>query len=161
MVTEDRKLPPLPEIGRPDVYYTRLITKADDEGDPHLRAAAKVGRYITLATNPALPWSEKLRYFSHALRHHCVPPTTEPDVLQYYEQLAELVRQHCGAEALRLASQEDDMYAARASLGQDRSGVEDDAEAFFGQIIGRADHCPYYFTEMDFSQLKLLRDQWI
>jgi hypothetical protein len=151
MVTAEKKLPPLPEIGRPDVYYARLINLAEEQNDPRLRAAAKVARYVTLALNSNLPWPEKFRYFSHALKHHCVPLSIEPDTQPYYEQLAELIRQHCGTEALRLASAEDDMYAARVALGQDRSTVEEDAETFFGMLLGNGDHCPPHFSETDWS----------
>jgi hypothetical protein len=72
-----------------------------------------------------------------------------------------LIRQYCCAEALRLASLEDDMYAARAALGQDRSAIEDDAELFFSRLMGAGDHCPEHYVETDWAQLKLLRDQWI
>lgn len=161
MVAAENKPSPVPEIGRPDAYYARLISLAEQQGEPRLRAGAKVARYITLASNPHLSWPEKFRYFNHALKHHCVPPTIDAETQPYYEQLAELIRQHCGAEALRLASAEDDMYAARVALGQDRREIEEDAETFFGMLLGTADPCPAHFTETDWSQLKLIRDQWI
>lgn len=163
MVTaqQQRNLPSLPEIGRPDLYYVRAIRQAEEQGDIHSRAALKVARYITLALDRNIAWDEKFRYFSHALRHHCLPPTLDESICNYYKQLADLVRQHCGAEALRLASQEDDMYAARAALGQERSSIEDDAELFFGRLLGTGDHCPEHFNEGDWAQLKLIRDQWI
>lgn len=153
--------PPIPEIGRPDPYYMRAIADADQSGDIHLRAALKVARYITLAISPKLPWEEKKRYFTHALKHHCAPPAQDEAILKYYDELADLVRQYAGAEALRLASQEDDMWAARTALGQDRTLIEDDAEAFFGRILGQGEQRPDHFTEGDWSQLKLIRDQWI
>ena len=162
MVTQQRQFPPLPEIGRPDAYYIHGINEAESKGDLYKRSAMKVGRYITLALNAHLSWEEKFRYFDHALRHHCVPPSLDDEVEAYYARLSELVRAHCGAEALRLASQEDDMYAARVALGQDRSLIEEDAEVFFGRILGgTGDHCPEHYNEVDWSQLKLIRDQWI
>ena len=153
--------PPIPEVGRPDPYYMRAIADAERAGDIHLRAALKVARYITLAISPKLPWEEKKRYFSHALKHHCAPPSQEDPTLKYYRHLAEIVRKYAGAEALRIASQEDDMWAARAALGQDRTLIEDDAELFFGRVLGQGEQRPEYFAEGDWSQLKLIRDQWI
>jgi hypothetical protein len=157
-----RQLPPMPEIGRPESYYAKLVHSADQGGDVHLHEAAKVGQYITLALDPALSWDEKLKYFRHALKRHCQPPPyPDDDVWMFYQQLAELVRQYCGHEALRIASTEDDLYAARLSMGQSREKIEDDAETFFGKLMGRGDQCPEWFNEMDWSQLKLIRDQWI
>ncbi len=153
--------PPMPEIGKPDPYYQQAISDAEHAGDMHLRAGLKVARYVTLALSPKLPWEEKRRYFIHVVKHHCSPPLLDDATVAYYAQLADLVRQHAGAEALRLASQEDDMYAARVALGQERSLIEDDAEAFFGRLLGTGDQCPEYFTEGDWAQLKLIRDQWI
>lgn len=161
MVTAQQKFPPMPEIGRPDAFYIHAIEVADQEGDLHKRSALKVGRYITLALDPAIPWEQKRKFFLHALKHHCAPPSLGEDTQQYYAQLADLLRQHAGAEALRLASQEDDMYAARAALGQDRTAIEDDAEAFFLRLLDTGDHCPEHFNEIDWQQLKLIRDQWI
>lgn len=156
-----KNFPPIPEVGRPDAFYTTAITRAEAEGYTHLRAALKVARYISLGLDPEITWEEKTRYFAHALRHHCAPPSQDEDTQQYYDQLADLVREHAGAEALRLASQEDDMYAARVALGQERSLIEDDAEAFFLKIMGQGEHRPELYTEEDWEQLKLLRDQWI
>jgi hypothetical protein len=161
IVTAQQQFPPLPEIGRPDVFYTHAIEVAEREGDIHCRASLKVGRYITIALDPRLPWAEKCRYFVHALRHHCTPPSNDPDVQRYYEQLANLIRQYAGTEALRLASAEDDMYAARTALGQARSEIENEAETFFGALLGSTDRCPQHFDPVDWDQLKLLRDQWI
>ena len=156
-----KHFPPLPEIGRPDAFYTTAIAKAESQGYTHLRASLKVARYISLGLSPELSWDDKAKYFLHALRHHCTPPSADEETQTYYDQLAELVRRHAGAEALREASQEDDMYAARAALGQDRSLIEDDAEAFFLKVMGQGDHRPDLFNEEDWAQLKLLRDQWI
>jgi hypothetical protein len=79
----------------------------------------------------------------------------------FYQQLANLVRQYAGQEALRIASSEDDLYAARVSMGQNREKIEDEAEAFFGKLLGSAESCPEWFSETDWQQLKLIRDQWI
>lgn len=157
-----RQLPAMPEIGRPESFYAKLVHTADRQGDIHSHEAAKVGQYVTLAMDPSLHWEEKLKYFQHALKRHCVPPPyPDDDVWMFYQQLAELVRAHCGAEALRLASLEDDLYAARLSMGQSREKIEDDAEQYFGHLLGGGEGCPEWFNETDWSQLKLIRDQWI
>ena len=46
-------------------------------------------------------------------------------------RLTDVVRQHAGTEALRIASREDDLYAVRLNMGQSRDKIEEDAEAFF------------------------------
>lgn len=162
MVTAQQKFPPMPEIGKPDAFYLHAIEVAEQEGDVNKRSALKVGRYVTLALDPTISWENKKKYLLHALKHHCIAPTLDEETQQFYAQLSDVIRQHAGAEALRIASQEDDMYAARAALGQDRSAIEDDAEAFFLRLLGsNTDHCPEHFNDIDWQQLKLIRDQWI
>lgn len=162
MAIDTRRFPPLPEINKPESHYARLVHEADKNGDVHAREAAKVGQYITLAMDPHLSWSEKLKFFRHALKRHCVPPPFPDDeVWMFYRSLADLVRQHCGAEALRLASAEDDLYAARLQMGQVREKIEDDAEEFFTMLMGHGDECPEHFNDGDWQQIKLLREQWI
>jgi hypothetical protein len=80
-------------------------------------------------------------------------------VWAFYSGLANLVRQHAGQEALRLASTEDDLYAARLAMGQTREHIEDEAEEFFGRLV--PGECPEWLNEDDYNQLKLIRDQWI
>lgn len=153
-------LPPMPEIGHPESYYVKRAHEAEHRGDVHAREAFKVAQYVTLAIEPNLPWAQKLRYLCHALHRHCVPPPLPDDkVWGFYRDLANLVRTVAGAEALRLASHEDDMYAARLDIGQDRSTIEDEAEEFFGTLV--PDHCPEWFNDADYCQIKLIRDQWI
>ena len=119
-----RQLPQMPDIGRPESFYAKLVHTADRQGDTHSHEAAKVGQYVTLALDPSRAWEEKLKYFQHALKRHCVPPPyPDDDVWMFYQQLAELVRGYCGQEALRLASLEDDLYAARLSMGQSREKI--------------------------------------
>ena len=159
---KSRQLPPMPEIGRPESYYAKLCHEADKAGDRHAHEAYKVGQYVTLAMDPHLTWDEKLKYFQHAIKRHCQPPPYPDDeVWMFYRQLADLVRQHAGYEALRLASTEDDLYAARVSMGQNREKIEDEAEDFFGKLLGRLDVKPEWFNEDDWAQLKMIRDQWI
>ncbi|HWB53556.1 MAG TPA: hypothetical protein VG722_05165 [Tepidisphaeraceae bacterium] len=153
-------LPPLPPIGQPESFYVKAVHDADREGDVHKREAYKVGQYVTLATDPHLSWEEKLKYFCHALKRHCVPPPLpEEAVWVFYRSLANLVKQYAGQEALRLASIEDDLYATRINMGQTRQQIENDAEAFFGHLVPA--ECPAWFNDEDYKQLKLLRDQWI
>jgi hypothetical protein len=154
-------LPRLPEIGRRETYYANLARRAQELDDRHLRAAAKVGQYITIANNPALEWEQKLTHYQHAIRRHCSPPPWPDDeIWLFYKSLADLVRQHAGQVALRLASAEDDLYATRLAMGQYREKIEDDAEAFFARLIP-ADGCPEWFNEADYDTLKLIRNQWI
>ena len=162
MASPTRQLPCMPEIGRPESYYATQVRSADGRSDVHTREAAKVGQYITLGLDPALAWEDKLKFFRHALKRHCVPPPYPDDeVWMFYQQLAELVRSHCGHEALRLACAEDDLFAARLGMGQTRDRIEEDAEDFFRRLMVAGDQCPEWFNDTDWLQLKLIRDQWI
>ena len=161
MRTATIELPRLPLIGRREQYYANLARRAQEQHDPHLRAAAKVGQYITVANDPALEWEQKLTHYQHALKRHCAPPPWPDDeIWLFYRSLADLVRQHAGQVALRLASSEDDLYAARLAMGQLREKIEDDAEIFFARLIP-SDGCPDWFNEADYETLKLIRNQWI
>ena len=162
MSTQVHQIPPMPVIGRPESYYAQLEHCAQRSGLSHHHEAAKVGQYITLALDPSLEWPQKLKYFQHVLKRHCVaPPLPDDAVWVFYQDLADLVRSYCGREALRIASIEDDIYATRERMGQPREKIENDAELFFEKIMGHSDHRPDYFSEGDWAQLKLLRNQWI
>lgn len=162
MVQQARTFPPMPDIGQSESHYAKLARQADAEGNIFAHEAAKVGQYITLALDPHLNWPSKARYFQHALTRHCVPPPVpEEPVWMFYRELAELVRHHAGHEALRLASAEDDIYATRIHLGANRDAVESDAELFFSDILGTGEKRQDWFSEDDWKQLKLIRDQWI
>jgi hypothetical protein len=157
-----RVFPPMPEVGKPETYYAKMVHRADKDGDVFSHEANKVGQYITLALDPRLSWEQKLRYVQHALKRHCNPPPfPDDDVWMFYKQLADLVRQYAGQEALRIACQEDDLYAARLAMGQTREKIADDAEEFFGRLVPHDDHCPEWFNEEDFRQIKMIRDQWV
>src|SRR5205085_1049714 len=83
--------------GRPESFYAKRVHEADRQGDIHTHEAFKVGQYVTLAMDPHLSWDEKLKYFRHALKRHCVPPPyPDDDVWMFYQQLADLVRQNSG-----------------------------------------------------------------
>ncbi len=155
-------IPRIPPVGLDPHIYDKLAREAEKCGDHHAHEAAKVCMYITLGMDPHLSWLEKLRYFKHALNRHCNPPTipTQPE-LDFYAELAVLVRKHCGNEVLKLASKEDDFYAARLAMGQTREQIGDDAEVFFEPLLGHATTCPVYYTEEDWQTLKMIRDQWV
>jgi hypothetical protein len=160
--TAPEVFPRMPEIGHPESYYARLARQAERDADPHQREAAKVGQYLTLALDANLSWQQKLRYYRHALNRHCVPPHLANDLCwTFYREMADLIREHAGREALRLASAEDDLYAARLNMGQDREKIAIEAEGFFANLMGGFGECPEWFSHEDFEQLKLLRDQWV
>jgi hypothetical protein len=153
-------MPILPELGRDEPYYARLANEAESAGDLHAYRAYKVAQYISLALDRDLLWPAKLRLLRHALRSHCICPNdTDTAVRTFYANLAALVRRFAGQEALRLASAEDDLYAARHALGQPRNQIEDEAEQFF-EPFGLVGRCPPWFDETDFRTLKLIRDHW-
>ena len=155
-------LPPLPQIGHPESYYARLAKQAEREGDIHAHEAAKVGQYITLALDPNIDWDAKRRYFRHALKRHCAPPQVSSELVEmYYVRLADLVMHHAGAEALRLASAEDDKYAGRMADGNSRRAIMEDAVEFFANLMGVDDSCPSHFKDEDWLQLRIIRNQWI
>jgi hypothetical protein len=164
MLQQPHVFPSMPPIGQSESFYANLAKQADAEGNMYAHEAAKVGQYITLALDPHLEWPAKQRYFEHALKRHCVPPPVPDEpVWVFYRDLADLVRQYAGHEALRLASAEDDLFATRLALGAERDAVESDAETFFGQLIGMgsSEKRPDWVSEDDWAQLKLIRDQWI
>ncbi len=159
---QTRQLPPMPPIGQPESFYAEQIHRADRMGDPHLHEAFKVGQYVTLGIDPRLPWEKKLKYFDHALRRHCTPPPLpDEEVWLFYRQLSDLVRHHAGHEALKLACEKDEWFADRLAKGEAREQIAEDAEPFFLRLMSTAKEKPNYFSEDDWAQLKLLRDQWI
>jgi hypothetical protein len=161
-MAQARQLPPMPPIGQPESFYARQVQFADKMADPHAHEAYKVGQYVTLATDPRLPWESKLKYFDHALRRHCIPPPLpDEDVWMFYRSLADLVRQYAGLEALKMASMRDDEFAQRAAAGERRENISEDAEEFFEKLMGLGMHKPSHFTDEDWNQLKLIRDQWV
>jgi hypothetical protein len=155
-------LPPMPEIGHPESYYARLAKAAERAGDIHAHEASKCGQYITLALDPNIDWDTKRRYFRHAIRRHCAPPAVSSEMVEmYYQRLVDLVMHHAGAEALRLASAEDDKYACRLAEGEPRRRIMEDAMEFFANLMGVDDSCPSHFKEEDWLQLRIIRNQWI
>jgi hypothetical protein len=155
------RLPPIPEIGQDEHVYAHQARIAHEAGDREGRDAAKVGLYVTAALSSKMPWPEKLRHFEHALHKHC--HITRPAchrIWDFYHTLGHLVREHCGQEALRLASREDDLYAARLAMGIPRQKIERDATIFFHSLIGDGLECPDYMLADDFLMIRMIRDQW-
>ena len=70
------------------------------------------------------------------------------------------MRTYACQEALRIASSQDDLYAARIAMGQTADKIAEDAEMFFARLCP-GDQTPECFNEEDYRQLKLLRDQWV
>ena len=100
MLQQKHVFPPMPTIGMSETYYAKLCRKADAEGNIFAHETAKIGQYVTLALEPHLEWPAKVRFFEHALKRRCIPPTLpDEQVWVFYRQLADLVRRHAGAEA--------------------------------------------------------------
>ena len=162
MFTAWGDLPPLPEIGRPETYYAKQVARADRHGMRHAHESYKVGQYITLALGPRLTWEQKARYFRHAIRSHCKEPDLAPQaVLQFYRDLADLVRKHAGNEAIQLASREDDAWAAQLQRGVPRKEVKAQVAQFFRAMLGDDLHQPEHFNREDWEQLRVLRKNWL
>jgi hypothetical protein len=53
------------------------------------------------------------------------------------------------------------MYATRIDMGITRETIEGEAEVFFAKLLGSGDKRPDWYNEEDWTQLKLIRDQWI
>ena len=163
MLRNTHVFPPMPEIGLPESYYARLVKKAEASGNVFEHEAAKVGQYVTLGLDPKLDWENKQRYFKHAIRRHCNPPMAVPDedVWVFFRNLALLVRQYAGQEALCIASAADDRWASRLASGIHKEAVEAEAVEFFSKLMGRGDQQPDWFTDEDWVQLRMIRDHWI
>jgi hypothetical protein len=157
-----RPLPEMPLIGRSESFYARQIELADKTGDLHLHEASKVGQYVTLALEPTLTWAKRMKYFDHALRRHCnPPPLPDDDVWMFYRRLSDLVRCHAGEQALRVACKKDDEFARRLSTGESRNPILIEARQFFYELMTLNDDKPPHFNDEDWSQLKLIREQWV
>ena len=162
MAALQTNFPKMPEIGHPESYYAKLAKTAEHANNKHAHAAAKVGQYVTLALDRSLDWDQKLRYFKHTISRHCHPPDFSNDSCwKFYHDLADVVRENCGREALRLALIEDEGWARREAIGQLREKILPDVEYFFVRMLGRDAHCPLWFSSEDWDQLILIKRQWI
>ena len=154
------KLPPLPEVGRDERFYIERIRIAERYRDRYALDAAKVGKYVTRALNYAQTWDEKQKCFAHAISHHCQAPIgSSGPVVAFYAQLAQVVRQHAGQEALRAASHMDDVWAAREAHGEPHAAIAKDAYAFFEHLAPHH-HRPGWMNAEDYEELRILRKQW-
>ncbi|HWE93724.1 MAG TPA: hypothetical protein VG269_07085, partial [Tepidisphaeraceae bacterium] len=73
----------------------------------------------------------------------------------------DLVRRHAGAEAIHLASREDDAWAAQLQRGVPKAEVKAEAARFFKAMFGDDDRQPDYFNREDWEQLRVLRKNWL
>jgi hypothetical protein len=154
--------PLLPKIGYPEAYYAQRIREADRARDLYALEAYKVAQYITLALNPQLRWEDKLRYFQHAIRRHCVTsPLSDNEVRSFFGKLAALVQRYAGHEAIRIATRENELFLSCLKLGKPLAQISADAQAFFGKLLPEDGRCPEWFTSDDFQQLQMRRKQWI
>ena len=162
MFSDWGELPSLPEIGLPETFYAKQVAHADKMGNHHAARIIQGGpiRYVSAA--PRLRWEQKRRYFRHAIKAHCVGPAMAPNpVLKFYARLGAFVRGHAGAEAIRLASREDDAWAAQLTRGVPRDQIRADAAKFFRDLLGEHDTIPEYLNREDWDQLRILRRQWL
>ena len=157
------RLPRMPKIGLPEKVYLQAAKEAEARGDDLTVEAAKVGQYVSLALRDLdAPWSTKLKYFRHALKRHARPPEHADDVTkEWFAKLAHHARAYAGAEALRLAAEQDECFDARRSMGQTDDTIADDAESFFDAVCPHCEKCPPIYNPEDWEQLKEMRDRWI
>ena len=156
------RLPPIPEIGHDEHVYAHQARLADECADRAARDAAKVGLYVTLALSRSMKWPDKLRHFQHALAKHChINRPSCHRLWGFYHSLGHLVREHCGQEALRIASRQDDLYAARVATNVPRAKIAREAALFFHDLIGHGAECPDYLLTDEFLMIRMIRDQWL
>lgn len=152
---------PLPVIGHPEAWYVKHIEIADASSDRLTRASFKVGQYVTLALDPKRSWEEKVKFFRHALKHHCTAAeTADPETVGFCQKLKALVLRYASQEARRAAHQEHDGYSMRLDMGVGREALAEEAEVFFPNILGHGP-CPDYLTPEAFKEICTLRDRWI
>jgi hypothetical protein len=150
--------PDLPALGKEDTHYGRIARHAEKEKDPYTHAAYKVAQYLTLA-RAAKTWTQKIRCYRHALEKHAVPHTAvDASTARFYEKLQDWIRRECGADALQLASEEDDFYAQRLAHKEPRFKIVNEAAHFFPPMVPET--CPMWFFKDDYEALRLLQLQW-
>lgn len=156
-------LPKMPKIGLPEKIYLQAAHQAEANRDDLTHEAAKVGQYVSLALRDLdASWSKKLKFFRHALKRHTLPPEHADEVTRaWFKQLARHVKAYAGAEALRLAAEQDECFEARISMGQTADNIAEDAESFFDMVCPHCETCPPIYNAEDWEQLKVFRDRWI
>ena len=85
----------------------------------------------------------------------------DEDVWIFYRALSNLVRQHAGEQALRSALAQDEDYMRRIAAGHPRTPIIAEARQFFYELMTLGNDRPEHFTDEDWVQLKLIRDQWM
>lgn len=152
---------PMPVIGYPASFYDKHVKQAEAAGDRHAKAAHKVGQYVTAALDPQMSWDEKLRRYCHALERYCKPPENADEGLtSFYHKLGDVVRRHAGQEAMHSARQHHQEYLKRLKAGEPREAIEEDAEAYFFDLLGHA-QCPNWCSRDAWNQITEWRDYWV
>ena len=155
-----QNMPPLPEMGETEKVYGKRAQHAEKSGDVYGASANKVAQYVTLGLDPALDWTGKVRYFEHALKKHAAPkPPIDDQVIAFYQQLQELVKQHAGAEALKYVYQEDAVLQERKEKKEPSFKLRSDAAQFFKQFLPHGDK-PDWFNNADYRELIAIRNKW-
>lgn len=161
MAQKTHQFRPLPVIGHPEAWYKKHIDQADAAGDRLAHCSGKVGQYVTLALDPKRPWEEKVKYFRHCLKHHCVVPAeADPETIAFCQKLTALVLRYASQEARKLAHVEHDGYSMRMDFGVPKETLAEEAEIFFPKVLGHGT-CPDYLTQEAFNEICALRDRWI
>lgn len=152
---------PLPVIGHPPAFYDRHIQTAEKAGDRHAKASHKVGQYVTAGLDPKRPWDDKVFMFRRALEKYCAAPEGAGEGVQtFYAKMADLVRRHGGAEAVRAARRTHEDLLKCLKAGTSRGECEDRAEQFFQTLFGH-ERCPPWCSKEAASQVAEMRDYWI
>ena len=161
LAQKPQRFRPLPVIGYPESYYAKHIKQADEAGDIMAHNAHKVGQYVTLGLDQKRDWEERIKYFNHTLKHHCVAPSdADEETKAFYQKLHDLVCRYASQEARRMARQENDSYSMRAEMGVPRETLVEEAEVFFPKLLGHGG-CPDYFNPDVFDEIRGLRDKWV
>jgi hypothetical protein len=152
---------PMPVIGHPEIFYVKHIKQAEETGAFHAREAYKVGRYVTLAIDPKLPWEEKIRYFKHVLKHHVTAPDgSDPETQQYYHKLLDLVKRYASQEAVKSIKHESDRLREMRQRGESLEKVRIEAGAALSRVIGDHAACPHWMRPDAWEQVKMIQRQW-
>ena len=153
---------PLPVIGHPETFYAKHAKEAEASGDQHARASHKVGQYVTLGLDHHKPWEQRLAAFRHALKHYCsAPPDGDEALKSFYHKLCELVKRHCGHEAMVMARKKNDEFNIRLAAGVPREELTEEAETFFPQLLGHSHGCPDWMNEDAYRQVRHIEDRWV
>jgi len=147
---------PLPTVGHPDAFYVKQIEASTKAGDVHALESAKVGRYVTLAMDAAMPWEEKLRHFLHALKRHCAAPAdASTDVETFYRRLSDLVRRHASQEAVRFIAHETESQRLRGQTS-DPAALQPQVAELKKRLCGDAQGPPEWMNAEAWERINRL-----